>query len=168
LRTNDDGARDLSFQIGGVPTFIDPPGFADWEATLPPTFIRDPIWRTLAYRFGVWLGHLARQDYDLLFADRRSRNVADQLLRAVDGISANLSEGYARTTGKERARYYEYALATAREARDWYFKARDVLGDNLVDQRLQILDRIIRILTAVAPREREASPRRPRPRPDQR
>ena len=140
--------------------FADPPGFAEWEVSLPPTFTRDPIWSLPAYRYGIWLAHLARQDYDLLFANRRSRNTAEQLLRAVESISANVSDGYARRTGKERARYYDYALATARESRDWYFKARGILDDDTIEHRLQIIDRIIRILTAVTPREREALPER--------
>ena len=143
--------------------FPDPPGFAEWEATLPPSFLRDPIWRTPAYRYGLWLAALAKKDYELLLASRGSRNNAEQLLKAVEAISANLSEGYSRSTGPERARYYGYAQATARESRDWYFKAREVLGTELVEQRLSVLDRILRILSAIVPRERSARPRRGRP-----
>ncbi|MBC7896698.1 MAG: four helix bundle protein, partial [Cytophagaceae bacterium] len=43
-----------------------------------------------------------------------------QLLRAVDSISANIAEGYSRFSGRERARFYEIALGSAREAREWY------------------------------------------------
>ena len=150
--------------------FTDPPGFAEWEATLPPSFLRDPIWRTPAYRYGLWLAALAKKDYELLLAGRGSRNNAEQLLKAVEAISANLSEGYSRSTGPERARYYGYAQATTRESRDWYFKAREVLGTELVEQRLSVLDRILRIVSAIVPRERSAGPRhrrrRPRDEPD--
>ena len=144
--------------------FTDPPGFAEWEATLPASFVRDPIWRTPAYRYGLWLASLARKDFEILNADRGSRNTAEQLLRAVEAISANFAEGYSRSTGPERARYYGYAQATTREARDWYFKARDVLGMSIVEDRLVVLDRILRILSAIVPRER-ASARRRRPMP---
>jgi four helix bundle protein len=140
--------------------FPDPTGFAEWEATLPASFKRDPIWRTPAYRFGLWLSDLVKGDATALRADRNMRNDADQLLRAVGAISSNISEGYSRSTGPERARYYEYALATSRESRDWYFKARGVLGDEVVEQRLEVLERIIRILTAIIPRERENKSRR--------
>jgi four helix bundle protein len=143
--------------------FVDPPGLAEWEATLPATFLRDPIWRTPAYRFGLWLSHLAKNDFALLYAHPSSRNTAQQLLRAVEGISANLSEGYGRSTGRERARYYDYAQATTREARDWYFKALDVLGPEVVEQRLSVLERILRILAVVIPRERKVKVR-PAPR----
>ena len=107
----------------------------------------------------MWLADLARKDFDRLYADRGSRNNAEQLLRAVEAISSNLAEGYSRSTGAERARYYDYALATTRESRDWYFKARDVLGMDVMEQRHAVLERIIRILSAVVPRERSARPR---------
>jgi four helix bundle protein len=142
--------------------FPDPKGFAEWEATIPASFKRDPIWRTPAYRFGLWLSDLVKADANMLRAHRNMRNDADQLLRAVGAISSNISEGYSRTTGPERARYYEYALATTRESRDWYFKARGVLGADVVEQRLEVLERIVRILTAIIPRERENKSRRQR------
>jgi len=146
--------------FGGMTPFPDPKGFAEWEATLPASIKRDPIWRTPAYRFGLWLSDFVKADATALRANRNMRNDADQLLRAVGAISSNLSEGYSRSTGPERARYYEYALATTRESKDWYFKARHVLGDDVVEQRLEVLERIIRILTAIIPRERENKSRR--------
>ena len=139
--------------------FVDPPGFAEWEATLPPSFTRDPIWRTPAYRYGLWLATLARKDFEMLFAKPSARNNARQLLRAVEAISANLAEGYSRSTGAERARYYDYALATARESRDWYFKARGELGPEVTEHRQAVLERIIKILSAIVPRERASDPR---------
>ena len=84
-----------------------------------------------------------------------TRADVDQFLRAVGSISANLAEGYSRRTGAERARYYDYARATAREAKDWYFKGRTALGEAIVEQRHAVLERIIRILCAIIPRERE-------------
>jgi four helix bundle protein len=142
--------------------FVDPPGFAEWEATIPATFRRDPIWRTPAYRYGLWISELAKKDFVLLYADPASRNTAQQLLRAVESISSNLSEGYGRSSSRERARYYDYAQATNRESRDWYIKARDILGPEIVEQRLSVLERILRILAVVIPRERNS--RNPRPR----
>jgi four helix bundle protein len=100
------------------------------------------------------LGELAKQDAKLLYENRWSANDADQLLRAVEAISSNLAEGYGRRSGAERARYYDYARATARESRDWYFKARHELGAVVFDARIAVLDRVIRILNAIIPRER--------------
>jgi len=137
-----------------MPVPPDPPGFADWEVNVPASFKQDPIWRTPAYRFALMLSDLAAADAEALERDPRNRTMADQLLRAVQAISANLSEGYGHTTGPERARYYEYALTSAREGRDWYFKARLRLGAKVVEERYEVLLRIIKILTSVIPRER--------------
>ena len=126
-------------------TYSDPPGFAEWEATVPASMRRDTIWRTPAYRYALWLADLAKGDVRTLYEKRWNRNNADQLLRAVQSISANIAEGYGRSTGPERARYYDYAQSTTREARDWYFKARDTLGTEVMEQRHEVLDRILRI-----------------------
>ena len=133
-----------------MPTYIDPEGFAEWEGRVSASLRRDPIWRTPAYRLGVWLADLARQDARSLRKDPDYRNVADQLLRAVEGISSNLAEGYSRSTGPERARYYDYALATTRESRDWYFKAREALGTGVAEQRDGVLERIVQLVARSA------------------
>ena len=136
-------------------TFVDPPGFAEWEAGVPTSLRRDPIWRTPAYRYGLWLADLATADGKRLFPIRVARNHADQLIRACGAISSNLAEGYACLSGPERARYYRYALTSARESLDWYFKVRDELGTAVIQHSCAVLDRIIRILTVVIPRERK-------------
>ena len=140
--------------------YTDPPGFDEWYARVPESVKRDAIWRTPAYRYAMWLSDLALNDTNRLFESPKTRRLADQLLRAVQAISANLSEGYGCVTGKERARYYGYALTSGREAHDWYFKARHYLDEKTVSERLDLLARIIRILTAVIPRERTRTLRR--------
>jgi hypothetical protein len=42
--------------VAGMAPLPDPKGFADWEATIPAAFKRDPIWRTPAYRLRVVAG----------------------------------------------------------------------------------------------------------------
>ena len=42
----------------------------------------------------MWLSDLAVSDTDRLFDVPKTRRLADQLLRAVQAISPNLSEGY--------------------------------------------------------------------------
>jgi len=63
--------------------YTDPDGFAEWEATVPESFKRDPIWRTPAYRYSLWLSDLAKQDARILRANVDTRTDVDQLLRAV-------------------------------------------------------------------------------------
>jgi four helix bundle protein len=94
------------------------------------------------------------EDVTLLIKDRRTRAISDQLYRAVGSISANLAEGYSRGTGKDRARFYEYALGSARESRDWYFKARHVLGKAVFEHRTDTITEIIRLLLTMIPQQR--------------
>ncbi len=65
-----------------------------------------------------------------------------------------MAEGYSRGTGKDRARFYEYALGSARESRDWYFKARYVLGETVFQHRLELLTRVIQLLLTMIPQQR--------------
>ena len=134
--------------------YTDPPGFAAWEPQVLQSIRTDPIWRTPAYRYALWLSDLVELDVAPLFKSPETREKADQLLRAAQSISANIADGYGRSSGAERARFYEYAESSAREARDWYFKLRKYLTPEVVEQRDELLLRIIKILTAVIPRER--------------
>src|SRR5260370_41703552 len=101
-----------------------------------------------------WVGELGWGDGTKLGEDRRTWAVADQLNRALGSISANVAEGYSRGTGRDRAHFCEYALGSAREARDWYFKGRHLLGQTVVHHRLALLTELIRLLLAIIPRER--------------
>ena len=86
--------------------------------------------------------------------DKRTLDLSDQLYRALGSISANLAEGYSRGTGKDRARFYEYALGSARESRDWYYKGRHVLGETVTQHSLSLLTQIIRPLLTMIPQQR--------------
>src|SRR5260370_5514246 len=110
-----------------------------------------------------WVGELGWADVTKLAQDRRTWSVADQLNRALGSISANVAEGYSRGTGRERAHFYEYALGSAREARDWYFKGRHLLGHTVVHHRLALLTDVIRLLLTIIPRERRHSIRQGQP-----
>jgi four helix bundle protein len=79
--------------------------------------------------------------------------LSDQLYRSLGSISASVAEGYSRETSRDRARFYEYALGAARESRDWYFKARYVLGDPVYLHRLALLTRVIQLLLAMIPQQ---------------
>ena len=81
-------------------------------------------------------------------------SLADQLYRATGSVSANISEGYSRASGKEQARFYEYSLGSARESRDWYFKSRHILGVIVTNHRMNFLAEIIRQLLIMVPKYR--------------
>ena len=128
--------------------------FDEWEKSVPDDLKADTIWRLPAYRLSLYLCSAAQSDLQRIVQHRATRALGDQLLRSVGGISASIDEGYSRSSGVERAHFYEYALGSAREARGWYWKCSIALPAALVAARIAMLTRIIRILTAIIPRER--------------
>jgi four helix bundle protein len=127
--------------------------FKEWQKLLPEAITADSLWKMMAYRLALFLADVSWYDVTKLTQDHRSIGLADQLYRAVGSISANLAEGYSRGTGKDRARFYEYALGSARESRDWYFKGRHILGEPVIEHRLNLLTEIIRLLLTMTSRQ---------------
>jgi four helix bundle protein len=128
--------------------------YEEWESAVPKEIKADTLWKVTTYRLALFLSDLAWQDVTKLMRDRRMFGLADQLYRAVGSVSANIAEGYSRGTGKDRARFYEYALGSIRESRDWYYKARHVLGEDAFTHRLQIVTRITQLLVTMVPQQR--------------
>jgi len=124
--------------------------------TLPPITAassNDPLSRMRAYQLARELLDVAWADADELTSSQVTEKVAGQLYAAVGSIAANLSEGYSRSSGKDRSHIFEYALGSVREAMIWYHSARPLLG-NVVIERLDKLEEIRRMLLAIIPRER--------------
>ena len=106
-----------------------------------------------AYRVAADLLEAAWQDAKILSAEPVTERIAGRLYAAVNSITANLGEGYSRSSGKDRSRIFEYALGSVRESMSWYQGARPVLGA-VVGSRLDNLEEIRRLLIAIIPRER--------------
>ncbi len=128
--------------------------YQEWEEAVPEAIKADSLWKMTAYRMALFLADLGWHDVTKLSQDRRTLGLSDQLYRSLGSISANLAEGYSRGTGRDRARFYEYALGSARESRDWYFKARRILGEAVATHRWQQLTEIIRLLLTMVPNQR--------------
>ena len=128
--------------------------FDDGLKTVPETITGDSLWKMEAYRLGLFAADICWYDVTRLMQDKRTLDLSDQLYRAVGSISANIAEGYSKSTDKDRARFYEYALGSARESRDWYYKARHVLGEEATHHRLNFMTQIIRLLTTMIPQQR--------------
>jgi four helix bundle protein len=90
----------------------------------------------------------------VLTKDSITEDIAKQLYGSVGSISANLGEGYSRSSGKDRARIFEYALGSVRESIEWYQTSLPVLGEEVVENRLKRLESMRRLLLAIIPRER--------------
>ena len=131
--------------------------YSDWLSSIPSTFKSDPLWRMEVYRQALLLGDIAWHDATKLSKDRRTTRIADQLYRATGKMSTNISEGYSRKSGKDQARFYEYALGSTRETRDWYYKGRHVLGEAVVQHRIALCVHIIRQLLTMIPQVRGQS-----------
>jgi four helix bundle protein len=129
--------------------------YAEWLKTVPAALTEDSVWKMEAYRLALFAADFAWHDVTTLMQDKRTLGLASQLYEAMGSIGANLSEGYSRSSGKDRARFYEYSLGSARESRTWYFDGRHVLSDAVVEHRLQFLTQIIRLLLKMIPDQRE-------------
>lgn len=128
--------------------------YEDWERTVPPEFTGDSLWNMEVYRWSLFLADIAWKDVTKLIGDQRTIGLANQLNRAIGSIGANLSEGYSRQSGKDQARFYEYALGSARESRTWYYDGRHVLGESVTSHRLKLLTKIIKNLLVIVPAQR--------------
>jgi four helix bundle protein len=128
--------------------------FEAFEQMPPADLFGDPIWRLPAYRIALFLSDIGQADWDFLRKSSCPAHIVDQLLRSVDSVRANISEGYSRLSGRERARYFEMALGSAREARDWYRRSIPWLGEQESLARASLLTRVVKILLVAVPQER--------------
>jgi four helix bundle protein len=108
-----------------------------------------------AYQLARELLDTAWNDAERLRHHRITERVCGQLYAAVGSIAANLAEGYSRSSGRDRARIFEYALGSVRESMTWYESAEPILGGQLVSERFEKLEEIRRMLLAIIPRERD-------------
>ena len=131
--------------------------FRDWDVEVTEEIKQDSLWKVEAYRLGLFMADIGWHDVTKLMQDRRTMALSDQLYRALGSISANIAEGYSRSTGKDRARFLEYALGSARESRDWYHKGRYILGQEIIQHRIKLLTSIIRLLIKMIPQQRTHS-----------
>lgn len=128
--------------------------YAEWLETVPSEITTDPIWKLEVYRLALYAGDIGWEDVLGLSKERMMYSVADQLHRSLGSISANLTEGYSRSKGLDRARFFEISLGSARESRDWYYKARKVIPPEAIKHRIELLTSIIRMLAAMIPHQR--------------
>lgn len=128
--------------------------YESWLKNVPIEIAGDPLWKVEAYRLALFAADLGWRDVTKLISDKRTLDLSDQLYRAIGSIGANISEGYSRGTGKDRARFYEYSLGSARESRGWYYNGRFVLGEDVAAHRLKLCTHIIRLLLKMVPDQR--------------
>ena len=128
--------------------------YAEWEESVPSVIREDSLWTVEAYRLSLFLADVSWKDAKKLSKDNCTRSLSDQLYRSVGSISANIEEGYSKQSSKDRARFYEYALGSARESRGWFYKGRHVLREEVCNHRMEITTQVIRLLIKRVPDQR--------------
>lgn len=128
--------------------------YHEWEKTVPVEIKNDSLWKIEAYRLALFVNDIGWRDVTKLMKDKRTIGLSDQLYRALGSTSGNMEEGYSRRSNKDRARFYEYSLGSARESRGWYYRGRHILGDVVTQHRIQLLTQIIRLLLTMIPEQR--------------
>jgi len=77
-------------------------------------------------------------------------SIGIQLVRAVDSISANITEGYGRYFYKENLRFCYYARGSFEETADWLRKSlnRNLISDKNIDNVEEFVDKFPKSLNA--------------------
>ncbi|MFI5312135.1 MAG: four helix bundle protein, partial [Gemmatimonadales bacterium] len=125
---------------------IDDPRMVAWEARVPEMVRGDVIWRFHTCCVALFLLALAKRDVTTSRVGVRHAT-ADQLLRSVASVGANIAEGYSRASPRERARFYDIALGSVREASTWYASAT-FLSEPVIAERVLQLSELRRLLLA--------------------
>ncbi len=121
--------------------------FETWAAELPIHIKKQPLWKSRYYQMSMYLYDLVWEDYARLEKDVRGKEIARQMIRSAGSISANIEEAYGRGIGtKDHTRILRISLGEARETQGWYFRARHLLSEELLSQRLDIIDQVIALL----------------------
>jgi four helix bundle protein len=125
-----------------------------WEATQPDAITKDPLWTLNCYREALFLVDTVRNDVNEFGAPTAMTVAKEQLLTSVGSIAANISEGYGRATAADRSRFFSYALGSTREAIAWYRTVRPTHIHPGVEDRVERLSRIRRMLLGLLGRLR--------------
>ena len=120
--------------------------YAEWEKTVPDAMRREPQWSFVGYRKALVLYDLCWLDCDKLNEHPSGKAVAQQLVRSLGSISANIEEGQGRGFSKDRDYFLRVALGSARESKGWYYRAKVILKQDVLQHRWALLDEVIALL----------------------
>jgi four helix bundle protein len=98
-------------------------------------------------------------DMEKLKSDPRCYRSIPQQVGSADSICANIEEGYGRLSRIEYSRFLDIARGSARETRGRYLRMKHWLTQDVIDERVALLDEIIGILTRSIQRLRKGDPK---------
>ena len=84
---------------------------------------------------------------DALRSDPKCYRLIAQQIASADSICANIEEGHGRLSRAEYIRFLDIARGSARETRGRYERMKHWLKQDIIRQRLELLDEIIGTLT---------------------
>ena len=107
-----------------------------------------------AYQKALQLFNVAVKDMEVLKTNPLCYRLVSQQIGSADSICANIEEGYGRLSRVEYVRFLDIARGSARETQGRYERMSVWLGQDLIQQRVELLDEIIGILTSSIERMR--------------
>ena len=128
--------------------------YEEWESSVYERVKREPVWKFFAYRKALFLYELVWQDCQNMVHDPRGKAISQQIIRSAGSISADIEEGHGRGYGKQRNWFLSVAIGSARETKGWYWRARHLFPEELIDGRMALLDEIISLLVTELSRQR--------------
>ncbi len=108
-----------------------------------------------AYQKARELFDLVIRDMEGLKADPRCYRLIAQQVASADSICANIEEGYGRQSRLEYIRFLDIARGSARETRGRYERMKHWLSQDVIGERVKLIDEIIGILTSSIVRMRQ-------------
>ena len=101
-----------------------------------------------AYQKARQLFHLVVTDMETLKSNQLCYRLVSQQIGSADSICANIEEGYGRLSRVEYVRFLDIARGSARETRGRYERMKLWFNEDMLKQRITLIDEIIGILTA--------------------
>lgn len=77
------------------------------------------------------------------------RVLAGNQLRCLDSICANMEEGHERKHGKEAINFFRMSKGSAGEARGRYKRLKTIMPENIINERVAILNEIRAMLASL-------------------
>jgi four helix bundle protein len=129
--------------------------FDEWVLTLPDSLRSDPLWRSAYYRWSMYLYDLVWLDSTVISKDFRGREIVYQIVRSAGSVCANMEEGYRRGIGTpDFVRIMRISLGELGETQGWYFRSRHILGSEILDKRIKIIQQAIALTVTVIDQNR--------------
>lgn len=127
----------------------------EWVKTLPASLRNDPLWKSAYYRLAMYIYDLMWLDAEKTNKDFRGREIVHQIVRSSGSVCANMEEAYRRGIGTpDFVRIMRISLGELGETQGWYFRARHILGSDVLDKRIAVIQQAIALTVTVIDQNR--------------